>query len=70
MASESYLELAGRADNHPFELINVAARSVQLAMQLGARDLVDRGYEFLMQYADSVEQAHLWGTLWWRTATA
>lgn len=59
MASESYLEFADRADNHPFELINAVARGVQLAMQLGACDLVDRGYEFLMQYADSVEQAHV-----------
>jgi hypothetical protein len=59
MASESYLELAGRAGNHPFELINAITRSVQLAMQLGTGDLVDRGYEFLMQYADSVEQAHV-----------
>jgi hypothetical protein len=59
MASEAYLDLAVRADKHPFELINAAARSVQLAIQLGARDLVDRGYEFLMEYADSVEQAHL-----------
>ena len=58
-ASESYLELAGRTGSHPFELINAAARSIQLAMQLGAGDLVDRGYEFLMQYADSVDQAHI-----------
>jgi hypothetical protein len=59
MAAESYLEFAAQADNHPFELINATARSVQLAMQLGGGDLADRGYEFLMQYADSVEQAHV-----------
>jgi lysyl-tRNA synthetase class 1 len=59
MASESYLALAGLADNHPFELINAVTRGVQLAMQLGASDLVDRGYEFLLQYADSVEQGHV-----------
>jgi lysyl-tRNA synthetase class 1 len=59
MASESYLELAGRSDSHQIELINAVARSVQIAMQLRAGDLVDRGCEFLMQYADSVEQAHI-----------
>jgi len=59
MASESYLELAGRADSHPIELINAVARSVRIATQLRAGDLIDRGYEFLMQYADSVEQAHI-----------
>ncbi len=59
MASESYLEFAGRVGTHPIELIDAVARSVQLAMQLGAGDLIDPGYEFLMQYADSVEQAHV-----------
>jgi len=59
IASESYLELAGRAGNNPLEIINASARNIQLAMQLGAGDLVDRGFEFLMQYADSVEQAHV-----------
>jgi|HubBroStandDraft_6_1064221.scaffolds.fasta_scaffold02989_2 hypothetical protein len=59
MASESYLELAGRTDSHLMELINAVARSVQIATQLKAGDLIDRGYEFLMQYADSVEQAHI-----------
>lgn len=59
MASESYLELAGRADGYPIELINDVARSVQVAMQLKAGDLIERGYEFLMQYAESAEQAHI-----------
>lgn len=59
MAAESYFGLARRADSHPFELINAVARGVQIAMQLRATDLVDRGYEFLMEYADSVEQAHI-----------
>lgn len=59
MASESYLELARRAESHPIELINAVARSVQIATQLKAGDLIDRGYEFLMQYADSVEQSHI-----------
>jgi lysyl-tRNA synthetase class 1 len=62
-ASESYLEVAARPGSTPLEILNAAPRSIQLAMQLGAGDLVDRGYEFLMQYADSVDQAHigLWG---------
>jgi hypothetical protein len=59
MAAESYLELAGHASNHPIEIINAAVRSIQVAMQLGAVDLVQRGYEFLMQYADSADQAHV-----------
>jgi len=63
VASESYLEVAARPGSTPLEILNAAPRSIQLAMQLGAGDLVDRGYEFLMQYADSVDQAHigLWG---------
>ncbi len=59
MAAESYLELAGSADSHPIELINAVARGLQIAMQLRAPDLVNRGYELLMQYADSVELAHV-----------
>ena len=59
MASESYLELAGRAASQPIELINAVARSIQIAMQLRMGDLVDRGYEFLMQYAASADQAHI-----------
>ena len=59
MASESYLELAGRTGSHLMEPINAVARSVRIAMQLRAGDLTDRGYEFLMQYADSVEQEHI-----------
>jgi len=59
IASESYLELAGRTGNNPLEIINASARNIRLAMQLGAGDLVDHGFEFLMQYADSVEQAHV-----------
>lgn len=59
MASESYLELASRTVSHPFELINAVVRGVQIAMQLRVTELVDRGYEVLMQYADSVEQAHI-----------
>ena len=59
MAAESYLELAARADSHPIELINAVARAVQIAMQLRATDLVSRGYEFLMQYSDSVELTHI-----------
>jgi lysyl-tRNA synthetase class 1 len=59
MAAESYLELAGRVDSHPIELINAVARGVKIAMQLRAPDLVHRGYELLMQYADSVELAHI-----------
>ena len=58
-ASEAYLELAAHAGKHPFEIINAAVRCIQLAMQLGVVDLVQQGYEFLMQYADSVDQAHV-----------
>src|SRR6266702_550540 len=62
-ASEAYLELAANAGSNPFEILNAATRSIQLAMQLGALDIAERGYEFLMQYADSFDQAHvgLWG---------
>ena len=59
IASESYLELAGRTGNNPLEIINASARNIRLAIKLGAGDLVDHGFEFLMQYADSVEQAHV-----------
>lgn len=58
-ASKSYLELAGRAGNNPLEFIDATARSIQLATQLGASDLVERGYESLMQFADSAEQGHI-----------
>jgi lysyl-tRNA synthetase class 1 len=59
IASESYLELAGRTGNNPLEIINASARNIRLAIKLGAGDLVGHGFEFLMQYADSVEQAHV-----------
>lgn len=59
IASESYLELAGRTGDNPLEIINASARNIRLAIKLGAGDLVDHGFEFLMQYADSVEQAHV-----------
>ena len=58
-ASEAYLELASSEPSNPLEKLNAAVRSAQLAVQLGAFDLVQRGYEFLMQYADSVNQAHV-----------
>jgi Domain of unknown function (DUF4209) len=58
-ASESYLEVAARAGSTQLEILSAAPRGIRLAMQLGASDLVDRGYEFLTQYADSVEQAHV-----------
>jgi hypothetical protein len=58
-ASESYLQVADRAGGTPLEILDAAPRSIQLALQLGANDLAGRGYEFLMRYADSVEQAHI-----------
>ena len=59
LASESYLEMAASESKDPLALLNAVSRGIQLATQLGASDLVDRGYEFLMQYSDSVEQTHV-----------
>ncbi len=55
LASEAYIELAATERSRPIEMLNAVPRSIQLATKLGARDLVDRGYQFLMQYADSVD---------------
>ena len=59
LASESYLEMGASESKDPLALLNAVSRGIQLATQLGASDLVDRGYEFLMQYSDSVEQTHV-----------
>jgi lysyl-tRNA synthetase class 1 len=62
-ASEAYLELAASEWSNPLEILSAAPRCVQIALQLGAGDLVDRGYEFLMGYANSADQGNvgLWG---------
>jgi Domain of unknown function (DUF4209) len=58
-ASEAYLELAASEWSNPLEILSAAPRCVQIALQLGAGDLVDRGYEFLMGYANSADQGNI-----------
>jgi hypothetical protein len=61
LAAEMYLDSAKKS-KHPWELLNSTTRAIQLAMKLGDKTIANRGFEFMMKYADSVELSHygLW----------
>ena len=60
VAAEAYLEAASEARDRDFyEPLQAATRSVQLSLQLGSKELFHRGFELIMELADSAEPSHI-----------
>jgi lysyl-tRNA synthetase class 1 len=61
LAAEMYLEAIaiGATPAWAFSLFNAATRAISLGLQFKASDLVDRGFEIMMRFADSAELTHI-----------
>jgi hypothetical protein len=60
LAVEMYLEAAAETKESAFyESLQVIVRSIQLAFQLRATELANKGFEFLMALADTAEPSHM-----------
>jgi hypothetical protein len=60
LAAEMYLEAAGEAKDRAFyECLQATVRSIQLAFQLRSEELSARGFELIMEFADTAEPSHI-----------
>jgi len=60
LAAESYLEAAEEVkESASYESLQAAARSVQLAAQLRSKELFSKGFEFIMELAETAEPNHM-----------
>jgi lysyl-tRNA synthetase class 1 len=61
LAAQMYLEAiaVGATPARAFSLFNAASRAIGLGLQFRASDIVERGFDIMMRFADSVELAHI-----------
>jgi hypothetical protein len=61
LAAEMYLQAASvnATPARAFSLFDAATRGIGLGFQVKESDFVDRGFEIIMKFADSVELAHI-----------
>jgi hypothetical protein len=60
LAAEMYLDAAAEAKERAFyECLQAAVRSIQLAFQLRSNELSERGFELIMEFADTAEPKHI-----------